>query len=446
MPADLDFDGYTFRIMTNPGETKTNAFIWGNWGVNEDTGDVLETAFYNRNLWLKEYFNVDIEMDLRGGLTDTSRFSRSVTADEQFDMGIWIDRFALSLAQGGYVRPYTQLDYIDLTKPWWYQKANDQLSLDHKLYMAAGHQDIGIFACTQGLLYNTKIAADLGLGSLYDYVDAGTWTMDKMYDMEVAATQDLNGDSVMTDRDDQWGGISSGWSLGAVAANDMGFIMKDDEDKPYVTALQDERLYDILYKLTVYLENKDVCYEANSKSFYNSSLPYQSGIDMFTGNRALFFGLMFAYFNALRDMDNYGIMPFPRYEEVPAGTEYNGASISNQFYIVPKNHIRPEIPGAMLEAMAYKSYKTVSPVYLETVLTVKQTRDEKSAEIIKMITKNVSRDLIHAYWLDQLWSYIGDSTKDDMVNYVSAWTKGQKQCEKVMGDTLAAFQNMNEGY
>jgi hypothetical protein len=48
--------------------------------------------------------------------------------------------------------------------------------------------------------------------------------------------------------------------------------------------------------------------------------------------------------------------------------------------------------------------------------------------------------------MDQLWGNVTNSLKDDMVNYVSAWTKGQKQCEKVIGDTLEAFQTMNEGY
>ena len=448
VPEDLDYDGYTFRIMTNPGETEKTAYIVTNWGVDEDTGDVLDTAFYNRNLWLEDYFNMTIEMDLKGGLTDTSRFSRSVNSGEQFDLGIWIDRYALSLAQGGYVRPYTQLDYIDLSKPWWYQKLNKQLSLDNKLYMAAGYQDIGIYACTQALLYNTQIATDLGLGSLYDYVDNGTWTMDKMYDMEVAATKDLNGDGEMVDKDDQWGAVYTGsmWFGSFYSVNNAGFIMKDNDDMPFIAALSDERLYDILYKLVVYLQDKDISYDMNDKSSFAGDHIYENTVKMFNAGHTLFCGIMLSYLNYLREMENYGIMPFPKYEEVDAGTVYDGYSVCTLFYIVPKSHTQPEIPGAVLEAMAYKSYEIVSPAYLETVLSVKQTRDEKSGEIVKMINANVHRDLIHAYWMDQLWANVSNSIKDDMTSFTSVWTKGQKICDSTMEKTIEAFQTMNEGY
>ena len=99
-----------------------------------------------------------------GNLTNTSTFQTAVNSgDDDVQLGIWIDRFALNLAMNGMVTSINELEnyYIDLNNPWWYQTMNEKLTIAGDLYFAAGYFNIDLFANMHVLVFNKDMVTNV---------------------------------------------------------------------------------------------------------------------------------------------------------------------------------------------------------------------------------------------------------------------------------------------
>lgn len=97
---------------------------------------------------------------------------------------------------------------------------------------------------------------------------------------------------------------------------------------------------------------------------------------------------------AIRGMEQeFGVVPMPKFDE--AQQEYR-TLLHDQFTVVSilatvKDDRLDEI-GAVLEAMASISYKTVRPAYYETTLRTKIAKDPQSARMFDIIVDNIYID------------------------------------------------------
>ena len=124
-------------------------------------------------MFVQDYHDIKLVVNESGGLTDVTAFRKSVQAQaDDFEIGIWIDRFALTLAQEGLVIPLDELaeSYVNLDKPWWLDDVNKDLTINHKLYFGAGAYDLSIYGNIQMLLFNKTMAENLGLDDMYEMV------------------------------------------------------------------------------------------------------------------------------------------------------------------------------------------------------------------------------------------------------------------------------------
>jgi hypothetical protein len=91
--------------------------------------------------------------------------------------------------------------------------------------------------------------------------------------------------------------------------------------------------------------------------------------------------------------DEFGVVPMPKFDE--AQTEYR-TLLHDQFTVFSVLNTvtedRLDEVGAVLEAMASVSYKTVRPAYYETTLRTKIAKDPQSAEMFDLIIDNVYMD------------------------------------------------------
>ena len=130
----------------------------------------------------------------------------------------------------------------------------------------------------------------------------------------------------------------------------------------------------------------------------------------------------------------FGVVPMPKYDE--AQKEYR-TLLHDQFTVfsilttVSKEEGRLDEVGAVLEAMASVSYKTVRPAYYETTLRTKIAKDPQSAEMFDIIVNNVYIDagIIYTIPLSTFHSYFREiiGSKENTVTSkykgVSAMTK-----------------------
>lgn len=449
VPADLKYNGQEFRFLTNPGENETTKVQFIQFEYDTDDGDVFNSAIFKRNSWVQDRLDVKFDVNTTGGLTDVTAFRKSVTAQaNDFEIGIWIDRFALTLAQEGLVIPLNDLSkmYVNLDEPWWLDDVNKDLTINHKLYFGAGAYDLSIYGNIQMLLFNKTMAGDLQLDNMYDMVRNGTWTMDQMYAYMEKAADDTNGNGKM-DGEDRWGScyIGNFYDFSSTAGNDAFFVMKDENDLPYFSAPGNERLMSICDKLAKKLKDKNVAIPVDRiDAKYKTGHVYENVVTMFADGNTLFAGSGTFYLNNLRNMsDEFGILPFPKYEEVAPGTPYKSWLFGVLGYVVPITVSSPEMVSAVLETIAYASYEYVVPPYLETVLAHKQVRDPDSAEMLDMLSKNFCIDLAHTYFLESVSSVFSDAFVNGQDNFASTIKKSQKIIDRQLKKIDEAFQKLN---
>ncbi|MBO5219696.1 MAG: hypothetical protein J6C52_09715, partial [Clostridia bacterium] len=125
---------------------------------------------------------------------------------------------------------------------------------------------------------------------------------------------------------------------------------------------------------------------------------FKEEVKAFIGGEYLFAPLWFRQATELRDMEtDYGIINFPKYDEKSEHQTlvHDGTTI----YVVPTTSTQADKIGAVCEAMALYNYKHVTPAYFEVAMKVKYTRDEKSSQIIDMISQSAYTNFGYAYYL-----------------------------------------------
>ncbi|MBQ5354251.1 MAG: hypothetical protein IIU08_00090, partial [Clostridia bacterium] len=133
---------------------------------------------------------------------------------------------------------------------------------------------------------------------------------------------------------------------------------------------------------------------------------YDKGRIAFSDGRSLFYSRLLGDFRQLREVeDDYGVVCFPRYSEEIGDSSYfvkNPTTLYLPTVVCDANgdgkQDYDEI-GIFLEAEGAYTYDHTLDVYLETTVIGKGMRDEKSADMVRLMMKNRSFDLCEAFSL-----------------------------------------------
>jgi hypothetical protein len=234
-------------------------------------------------------------------------------------------------------------------------------------------------------MFNKDLAKDKGLEDLYALVNAGKWTFDAFAESARKVSEDLNGDDTMDSRDRYGLVLWDDTILPMLAASDVRILTLKD-GVPELT-LNNEVTVDIIEKYV------GLASESCSINFQHMAggVSWQ---DMFTKGQALF---LLEYFKALpyfRDTKlEYGLLPFPKYNEEQ--TDYlSGISVwHTSFYALPEFASDAEYSGAVTESLAAHSETLVTPAYYEKTLVGRYVTDEDSGAMLDIIFDNRVFDL-----------------------------------------------------
>ncbi len=448
-------NGATFTILSCEGENAPTARYWTQFEVEEDSADPLDSALFRRNASIEDYLGIKLVVSKRlANVVDTSAYRIGVEAgDDEFQLAAFIDRFALALAMDGLAYSYNELEGygLDLDNPWWDQAINSQLSVLNKQYLAAGAYQLDLFGAMTVLAFNKSIAEDIHAENIYDLVRNGTWTMEKMAGMMQLAADDIDGDTQMTE-DDQWGAVAAGaqWSQSFFPVSGETIIKKNKKDEPYLAAANNRKLLNILEYQCGTLQKDEYYFgfDGEGKTFtaskYWDGMVYTSVINMFANDKALFASAAPMYLNSsyMRSMENnFGIVPYPMYEEVKAGTGYGAFMPVLITHIVPFNTPDPSLAASFLEYAAYISYEKVVPTFEETIISIKGTRDEESGEMLAMMRENRKVDLCRTYFLNTAQTALNEILKygSSVWAWSSGWAKHESNINNQIESVVDAF-------
>jgi len=435
-----DFSGNTFTMYIPPNpdsSVEKGAF------VESVTGETFNDAVYNRNTRIESEYNLKIQAVFGNDVDSTyADMRRYVLADDHVADMYFVHLWGSlpSIASGGFARQWTDVPYVDFDQPWWYNSAINNLNIANKIFFVSSSMSIDDVLV---LLFNKELLRDLALECPYNLVREGKWTIDKLSEMAIAASRDLNGDGIFDYRDDQFGlEFGTLWQTPSLmSAAGIEYVTLDNEGFPTLN-LDSERVinaYEKIYNL-LYEGNKTYGYTGTTPERWNTP---HIGVD---SGRVLFCQWNLFNCELLRGAEtDYGMLPFPKYDE---HQEKYWSNSWTGTYAIPSNlpDEKLEMVGIVTEAMSATGHSEIIPLYYGNVLFEKITRDDDSREMLDIIFSGIYFDAGISLDLNTNPSspaqFIRGLLNDDRTpNYVSAL---ERVNDRMSAGYIELYNNISE--
>ncbi len=433
---ESDFEGYEFVIFNANPETNT-WFTTVHVDMDEDSGDAIPSAIFNRNLKVEERLNIKI--------TETEQTPDQIkntilAGDGSFDMSLLQGASILSYAQAGYLMNLHTLPYLNFEKPYWDANAVKQLSICNQLYVG-----VGDFLTTQidetiCMFFNKSLIENHDLEDPYELVSSGKWTLDKLAEMASTTGNDANGDGIY-DAKDNYGMMSWRGVFYMFLLNGCGntLIEKDADDVPVFTFYNESFVNSYEKILGIIHGEKKIYFDAEKD--VNDHRVQEI---MFPADQVLFWSECISWAKALREMEaNFGILPAPKFDE--AQSQYYSCNNGNFFGMsVPVSVSDPERASIIIEALQSASTDTVLASYYDITLKSKYSRDEESSAMVDIIFDTTTYDCSTVYGLGGVKTNIYTMASDNNKDLASFYNKQKKALNKTMERIVKDFQEMAE--
>lgn len=427
---DTDMDGYTYRVLSRQRDDFINDI-----GLDlEQNGDVVNDAIYNRNLTVSERFNCKYEATFTDNI-DSTGINTITAGDDAFDIMfcqiVQIPKYATT----GYFRDwYDDMPYVNLDKPWYIGNAAEALSVKGHAYAMIGEYDLDVLRFTYCMYYNQDLSDEYNLENIYDVVNEGKWTYDKLYEYANTVYVDLDGNGTKDENDRL---ALSGDPYSAVVTYQYAFdnplFTINDEGVPEFT-MNREKLASIVEKLN---------------TLYHDSLGgytegWGTGWNAWTAGNLLVYTGLFQNANGYRELEfDYGIIPYPKYDEAQSNY-YTMSDGAHGCMLIPITVQNIEWSSMLTEALNAETYKQVVPAYFDTSLKVKLTRDAESAAMLDLLMEARVFDFGYMYNAGIAF-IVQDMVSTNKNNTESAFNSKYKSAEKKWAEIIDTYLELTEG-
>lgn len=372
LPENLDFGGAPFHTI---------AFAWQGYlyyfFADEENGDIMNDAIYQRTRAIEERLNVDLQHTL---LEDTATTAvpnmvkpTILAADDVYQQVLFhcIEGVS-SFSSQGYLYNLDEIPHIDTDAEWWNKEQMDALRMGQNTYFAVNDY---MLPCPYIVYFSKDMVNDLEFEDPYQLVYDGRWTLDVFTQMARSVVSDLDGNGKMEGEYDRFGVTASEISkyTSFVTGADQ-YITEKTSDGQITLAINTEKMLSII-ELFADLAKQDVFFlpQTEHEGYH---------ITLDTG-RLLFDLETLTWAEKMRDYTvEFGFLPYPKYDE--AQESYRSLDWGGLMG-VPLSITNPELVGAVLELQAYESGNSVLPTYYDTVLTGKLARDENAIKMLDIV-------------------------------------------------------------
>jgi len=383
-----DNGGAEFRILTTAYAAYENV-------VEEENGDIVNDAIFRRNMAVEELLGIKFSYILgttSGGASEEGKVlnklleSSVLAEDNAYD--VVANGLARSLPLGPYGYLYNVLDTdINLENPWWITQLSDELAFKGKLYGVTGDLLLSLYKDICVIYFNKTILNEYGLENPYELVRGNKWTLDKYLELAQHGEKDLDGNGVMDPAVDQL------WSVGQMVPNRAFFTAFDlsvaEVTEDTITFLPlPESVVDVCNKLWPFFSSENTYVDpTGDHALYGG---------YFAEGRALFMNSFIYQTDRLREMeDDFGIVPYPKLNE-DQDRFYSQIGTSSTMIFIPSTNDKIGLTSKVLESLAYYGSKEVIPVYYESALKEKYTRDTDVQEMLDIVRDTASINFMYA--------------------------------------------------
>ena len=370
--------------------------------AEETNGDLINDAMYSRNEAVEERFHVT----LTGNEVSTVQgISNAVTpiltsGATDYDVLVGYQYYDIGLAATGLMYNFNRIpeSKLNIEKEWWSTDYINNINYADKLYWLTGDITLAHIGTITASYVNARIYEEYCLeeyGPLYDLVRDKEWTFENMMVMCENAYFDTNGNDKY-DEGDQYGFSNS---LGVEMAYCAGIDSSiRDEDGNMVIAIDNEKTADIMWYL-------NEVWTAKTSVSNNTE---QGQYKIFANGEAMvyFRDLMAAEDILFREMeDNFYLVPIPLGDPLYCDDYRSTCMTGNNVIGLAHTVEDPEACTIVLEALAAESYASVTPIYYDTVLKDRYTRDNESKEMMDLVRSKVGVDFVNTWSLGYTEAY-----------------------------------------
>jgi hypothetical protein len=394
-----DFKGSTFRLMVNSQSDRPNLH------AGEENGEIINDAMFSRDQQVSEIFNLEFEyIAYEERLKLYKDATRMISAGEDF-----ADVIITALSEGvgnlsldGMLVDLNSLGALDLGRDWWNQSMNETMKTGNKIYAVTGPMALCYAYSPYAFFTNLTIANDFGIENIYELVETGKWTIDKMNSLMKDVYADVNNNGI-ADIEDRFA-MTVTEESGKAFYIGCGMRMAQKTNDGAELLIDTPKSIEVLDKLNQIMKPDHVIC---TDKLNNNPAGISYKIALFTNSQALFCAapIQWGVLN-FRDMkDDYGILPYPKYNEDQDDYYSHVNSYFPVGIAIPVTNPRAEETAAVMETLAYISHNKILPKINNVVLKEKIARDENSKHMLDLLYKNMIVDL------NCVFDFAGSATK-----------------------------------
>ena len=391
LPEGLNFGGEKVTILTYKLGKDSLVDLY----TDELNSDPINDSVFNREKYVEDRLGVEISYPVPKGSFLEEMLKQENTGDETYSIYSGKSDQMSDYVFDAFYLDLSYLDYLDFDAPWWNSTFIEESSFRDKVFILTGSLSLTLLRGIQAVYFNKAIAENYSgkvpeLNELYDIVNRGEWTLDKLYELGEIVYTDLNGNQIF-DAEDAYG-ILCGRHAASMpfGAFDISVFEKDEDDW-FVFNVNTDKLFDAYQKLfDLFYENKG---SANAYIEFSEAEISKGMESIFVNCNGLFLidGLECVEKAEFRNMkDDYGILPEPKYNLQQ--NDYHAFSAGFSSFSISAINSHPEAAAAVLEAMASYSYNETVPTYLDLALKGRYMSDPQSRKMIDLTVSDVIFD------------------------------------------------------
>lgn len=439
VPMDKSYEGYKFVFLTT-GHVAYNDFDF----AEDSTASVVDNAQFQRKLKVEEMFDITIEQQTAenkasGSNPGYEKLRQAHTANEaMYDLMNIGGYCAAKSAISNYLYDLNSTTYIDTTKSWWDQNANDDMTLNGVLFFTNGALSGARSESTFVIFYNKTLGATKKLEAPYQLIRDKKWTLDTFASMCLEVSEELTGNDTR-DPGDRYGLYC--WDdaiVGMMAAT--GTRCVTIEDGAMTMTLYSDKSEEAFNKFTSIVYNKDYCLT------YQRYSGQMNVVDSWCNDQALFWATSNVNTAKMQEMNSdFSILPYPMLNEAQGRYYTTIAPYNSQFIAMPAIQEDEERTSAIAETLAYEGKQILTPALYERTLKTNQVRDEDSADMLDIIYDSYMYDLGYYFSIGNITSQLMNLIRNYDTGFASMWARIEKaantQLDKYNKDLTTAAES-----
>ena len=418
LPEGLSFNKDTFTIFTWSNQTQ-----W-EWDAEDYTGELLDDAIYDRKLETEERVGVTLNFIKEPGEWENrnnfiNKLAASVMSGAKaYDLvSQYTPAAAIGAMQGLYLN-LNDVEHLNNKSPWWAGDIAESSAINGNLYFTTGDITPTLIRNMGAIMANLDMAEAFELGDLYDIVDKGEWTLDKLEELSLGKVAEFNdgqqyyaftfANNVVYDN------LFYGAGFKYVDSNADGSLTMSD-------TIGGERIVDWFVKCQNFLNN-------------NADVEIAAINQAFTEERAIFhLGSVADVQNYLKDVDfDFAILPAPKFDTA----QENYATIVGYWvsmFSIPIDAANTAKSGATLEALGYYGMQDLTPAFYEEAFQYRYLSTEANARMFNLLHDTLVYDTGRTF-ADQIACF---STFRKAAEPSTNWTSLTKTSTKIWDRNLS---------